>query len=145
MPSRIEKASFRDFAQLDERYTLVKPTHKLAVFSQGILVMSKTFIGVIELDPRQLLEDGIRKELGREIENTLNNCIIFSAVQADEISDSGETTFVRFASILDSSLQGFISFPDLILQFENTCREVSELLREEANGRHGVIEDRFMR
>lgn len=65
--------------------------------------------------------------------------------EADEISDSGETTFARFASILDSSLQGFISFPDLILQFENTCREVSELLREEATGTHRVIEDRFMR
>lgn len=49
MPSRIEKASFRDFAQLDERYTLAKATDKLAVFSQGILAMSKTFIGVIEL------------------------------------------------------------------------------------------------
>ena len=30
-------------------------------------------------DPRQLLEDGIRKELAREIENTFNNFIVFSA------------------------------------------------------------------
>ncbi|KAH9322539.1 hypothetical protein KI387_017178 [Taxus chinensis] len=65
--------------------------------------------------------------------------------EAEEVSDSGETTFSRFETILDSALQGFISFADLILQFESTCREVSQLIREEASGRHRVIEDRLMR
>ncbi|GLJ31305.1 hypothetical protein SUGI_0628000 [Cryptomeria japonica] len=65
--------------------------------------------------------------------------------EPEEVSDSGETTFSRFEAILDSALQGFISFADLILQFETTCREVSELIREEATGRHRIIEDRLMR
>lgn len=98
LPSRIEKASFRDFAQLDERYTLAKATHKLAVFSQGILAMSKTFIGVIELDPRQLLEDGIRKELATEIGNTLNNFIVSLAVRAEEFEEKLETLLLSMQS-----------------------------------------------
>ncbi|KAH9329373.1 hypothetical protein KI387_001481, partial [Taxus chinensis] len=84
MPSRIEKANLHEFVQLDGRYGLVKATHRLAVFSQGILAMSKTFIGVIELDPRQLLEDGIRKELARQLENTLNSSLVFCTTRAEE-------------------------------------------------------------
>lgn len=34
----------------------------MAVLTTGILAMEKTFMGVIELDPQQLLEDGIRKQ-----------------------------------------------------------------------------------
>ncbi|KAG0461712.1 hypothetical protein HPP92_022009 [Vanilla planifolia] len=42
------------------------------------------------------------------------------------LADGGESTFSLFASLLDSAVQGLISFPDLILQFECTCRSVSE-------------------
>ena len=39
----------------------------MAVFTQGILAMERTFMGVIELDPKKLLEDGIRKQLVQQI------------------------------------------------------------------------------
>ncbi|XP_028548037.1 nuclear pore complex protein NUP107 [Dendrobium catenatum] len=65
--------------------------------------------------------------------------------QEDELLvDGGETTFSLFASLLDSALQGLIPFPDLILQFENTCRSVSESIRYEVGWRHRVVEDKFM-
>ena len=50
---------------------------------------------------------------------------------------------VRFFSILDSASQELKSFPDLIQQIENTCREFSELLREEATGMHQVNRGSF--
>ena len=34
-----------------------------SVFTEGILLMKTTLVGVIKVDPKQLLEDGIRKEL----------------------------------------------------------------------------------
>ncbi|XP_020575766.1 nuclear pore complex protein NUP107 isoform X2 [Phalaenopsis equestris] len=64
--------------------------------------------------------------------------------QEDEpLVDGGETTFSLFASLLDSALQGLITFPDLILQFENTCRNVSESIRYDGGGRHRVVEDKL--
>jgi len=41
----------------------------------------------------------------------------------------GETSFTMFASLLDSANQGLMPFPDVILQFERTCRNVSESIR----------------
>ncbi|XP_021859901.1 nuclear pore complex protein NUP107 isoform X3 [Spinacia oleracea] len=59
--------------------------------------------------------------------------------------DSGETTFSLFASLLDSSSRGLISIPDLILQFEKSCRDVSETIRYGSTERHRIVEDRLMR
>ncbi|KAL0396956.1 UNVERIFIED_CONTAM: Nuclear pore complex protein [Sesamum calycinum] len=59
--------------------------------------------------------------------------------------ESGDTTFSLFASLLDSGLQGLMPIPDLILQFESSCRNVSESIRYGANERYRVVEDRLMR
>jgi WASH complex subunit strumpellin len=37
------------------------------VFTEGILVMEKTLLGVIQIDPRQILEEGLRRELVRRV------------------------------------------------------------------------------
>lgn len=66
-------------------------------------------------------------------------------IEEDATLDVGETTFAFFASLLDSSLQDLMSFPDLILQFEKTCRDVSESIRYGADGRHRIVEDRLTR
>ncbi|XP_054783533.1 nuclear pore complex protein NUP107 [Prosopis cineraria] len=65
--------------------------------------------------------------------------------EGDSLGDGAETIFTLFASLLDSSLQGLMSFPDLILKFEKACRSVSESIRYGLNIRHRVIEDKLMR
>lgn len=52
---------------MDERYELAKLTHQVSVFTEGILAMEKTLLGIIQVDPRAILEDGLRKELVRQI------------------------------------------------------------------------------
>ena len=37
--------------------------------------MESTFLGVIELDPKQLLEDGIRKQLVKQITETFHDAL----------------------------------------------------------------------
>ncbi|RZC86151.1 hypothetical protein C5167_026821 [Papaver somniferum] len=60
--------------------------------------------------------------------------------------DSGESsTYAVFASLLDPAIQGLMPFPDLILRFEETCRNVSESLRYGSSGRHRVVEDKLIR
>ncbi|GER45054.1 hypothetical protein STAS_21968 [Striga asiatica] len=62
-----------------------------------------------------------------------------------EQSESADTTFSLFASLLDSCLQGLMPIPDLILHFENSCRNVSESIRFGANERYRIVEDKLMR
>lgn len=78
LPERLEKDKVREFAQLDERYKIAKLTFSISVFTDGILAMKKTLVGVIELDPKQLLEDGIRMELVNSASRALNENLQFT-------------------------------------------------------------------
>ncbi len=49
------------YAQLEQRYELARMTHAISVFTEGILAMETTLVGIVHVDPKQLLEDGIRK------------------------------------------------------------------------------------
>lgn len=79
LPTRLDKDKIREYAQLDERYIVAKNTYSISVFTEGILMMKKTLVGVVELDPKQLLEDGIRKELVKHLTEALHNGLIFNA------------------------------------------------------------------
>ncbi|XP_050425351.1 WASH complex subunit 5 isoform X2 [Adelges cooleyi] len=78
IPTRLEKDKLNDYAQLDERLKVARLTHSVSVLTEGVLCMKSTLVGVVEIDPKQLLEDGIRKELVQHIANALHNGLIFS-------------------------------------------------------------------
>ena len=44
MPTKLERKFLKDYAQLDERYTLARATHQVAVFTSGILAMNTTLM-----------------------------------------------------------------------------------------------------
>ena len=58
IPIRLEAKDLKDYAQLDMRCELAKLTHQVSIFTEGILVMEKTLLGVIQIEPRQILEEG---------------------------------------------------------------------------------------
>ncbi|KAE8812165.1 Nuclear pore complex protein [Hordeum vulgare] len=62
----------------------------------------------------------------------------------DDMPREGETPSTTFASLLDSAIQGLMPFPDMILQFERTCRNASESLRYAATGNIRMVEDKLM-
>ncbi|KAL9274262.1 Nuclear pore complex protein NUP107-like protein [Drosera capensis] len=62
-------------------------------------------------------------------------------IEYDELLDDGETTFSLFASLLEFALQGSTSFADLILQFEESCRNISESIRYGPDGTEEIPED----
>lgn len=78
LPTRLEKDRLKEFAQLEDRFKVAKLTYSISVFSEGIQMMEKTLVGVICIDPRQLLEDGIRKELVRNVSRALQNNLLFN-------------------------------------------------------------------
>lgn len=87
LPGRLEKESLRDFAQPEERYKLAKATHRVAVFTQGIMAMKKTFMGAIEVDPWQLLEIGIRKQLVKQVATSLHTILVFPTTGVAELEE----------------------------------------------------------
>jgi WASH complex subunit strumpellin len=86
LPTRLDKATLREAAQLEERYALAEATHAVAVFTQGMLAMERTFMGVLELDPRRLLQDGIRGEVCAHVAAACHEELRFTVAEAGYIS-----------------------------------------------------------
>ncbi|KAK2493322.1 hypothetical protein MC885_016053, partial [Smutsia gigantea] len=78
VPTRLDKDKLRDYAQLGPRYEVAKLTHAISIFTEGILMMKTTLMGIIKVDPKQLLEDGIRKELVKRVAFALHRGLIFN-------------------------------------------------------------------
>ncbi|KAI5645367.1 hereditary spastic paraplegia protein strumpellin domain-containing protein [Phthorimaea operculella] len=67
VPTRLEKERLRDFAQMEHRMEVARLTHSASTFTTGILDMRSTLVGVIRVDPAELLEEGLLKELDKHI------------------------------------------------------------------------------
>lgn len=78
METKMLKETLKDFACFEERYVLAKRTHEVSMLTEGMLVLDKTLMGVIEIDPKEILVDGIRKELGKTLASLLHEGFIFS-------------------------------------------------------------------
>lgn len=81
METKMLKERLREFACFDERYILAKRTHEISMLTEGMLVLDKTLMGIIEIDPKEILVDGIRKELGRTLAKLLHEGFIFTKSQ----------------------------------------------------------------
>ncbi|KAM3840992.1 WASH complex subunit 5 isoform 2-T2 [Vipera latastei] len=79
VPTRLDKDKLRDYAQLGPRYEVAKLTHAISIFTEGILMMKTTLVGIIKVDPKQLLEDGIRKELVKRVAFALHRGLTFNS------------------------------------------------------------------
>lgn len=105
LPTRLDKDKLREYAQLDERYMVAKHTYSISVFTEGILMMKTTLVGVIELDPKQLLEDGIRKELVSHLAEALHSGLIFTA--KSKTSTDLVEKLTQLAKIIDGYKRSF--------------------------------------
>jgi len=74
---KISKEFLKESILLDQRFTLAKKTHEITLLTQGMLVLDKTLMGLIELDPKEILVDGLRKELCRKLAYMLHHEFIF--------------------------------------------------------------------
>ncbi len=75
---------------MTDLFQVAKLTHDISVFTEGLLAMKSTLVGVIKVDPKQLLEDGIRKELVRQVTGALHNALTFNPkARVNEMFKSG--------------------------------------------------------
>ena len=57
LPTRLEKDKLKEFSQLDRRWEIARLTDKVSVLSRGILALRTTLVGVVQVDPKKLLEE----------------------------------------------------------------------------------------
>jgi len=108
--AKVEKERIREFAQFDERFKLAQLTYQISVFTEGILAMQTTLVGVTQVIPKQLLEDGIRKELVFRVASSLDQVFVFQTHKVDEL----EKRLQLLAEVLDGYCRSFQYIQDYI-------------------------------
>ncbi|CAG9761136.1 unnamed protein product [Ceutorhynchus assimilis] len=137
LPTRVDKDKLKDYAQLEERFEFAELTHSVSIFSQGMRMMKNTLVGVVCLDPKQLLEDGIRKELVLHTSKALHNEFKFSTkLRQDEL----ENKLKSLGLIMDGYkrsfeyIQDYININGLKIWQEEVTRIVNYNVEQECNG-----------
>ncbi|RNA30035.1 WASH complex subunit strumpellin [Brachionus plicatilis] len=90
VPTLLDKDKLKDYSQLDYRYEISKLTYSISLYTQGILQMKSANLGCVTIDSKQLLEDGIRKELVKQITMALHAQIQFSGKNSLELMNKLE-------------------------------------------------------
>lgn len=139
LPERLEKDKVREYAQLDERYKIAKLTFSISVFTDGILAMKKTLVGVIELDPKQLLEDGIRSELINSVSAALNENLQFIGKSKNPKELLVVENLTKLSKIIDGFrrsfeyIQDYLNINGLKIWQEEVMRLINFNVEQECN------------
>ena len=110
LPTKLETTQLAKYAQLDLRYELSRMTYRISVFTEGVLAMQKTLLGVLEVEPRQILEDGIRKELVLRISNALESIDISPKNSPQEV----ESKLEKLSELLEGFRRSFEYIQDYV-------------------------------
>ncbi|ESO02903.1 hypothetical protein HELRODRAFT_81068 [Helobdella robusta] len=113
VPTRLDKEKMKDYAQLNERYEVAKLTNSISIFAEGMLMMKQTLVGVIKIDPKRLLEDGIRKELVMRVSRALNETLVFKA-KASRSNNELFTKLDELGYIVDGYHRSFEYIQDYV-------------------------------
>jgi WASH complex subunit strumpellin len=135
LPTRVKKDELKDYVQFESRFELARATHQISVFTQGMIAMEKTLVGINLLDPRVLLEDGIRKQLVHTIARTLHETLTFPSHRIDEF----ESRLTQLTQILDGFrrsfqyIQDYVNIYGLKIWQEEFSRIVNYNVEQECN------------
>jgi WASH complex subunit strumpellin len=116
--AKLSKEELKEFAKYDERYQLAKITHEISLLTEGMLVLDKVLMGVIEIEPKEILVDGIRKELGRTLAEMLHEGFIFDKTK----QDMSKEMFGKFGALRDK-IKGLKRSIEYIQDFLNIYGE----------------------
>ncbi|XP_063828213.1 WASH complex subunit 5 isoform X1 [Ostrinia nubilalis] len=144
VPTRLEKDKLRDFAQLEHRMEVAKLTHSASTFTTGILDMRSTLVGVIRVDPAELLEEGLLNELDRHISKKFTE---FLEPQSKKLSASSNNLLPRLQKLAESMdgykrsleyIQDYINIHGLRIWQKQVSAIISESVAQEISIRKGV-------
>ena len=135
IPIKLPKKDVKKFAQNEKRFKLAKDAHLISVFTKGIFMMEKTLVGVIEVDPKIILEKGIRTELLKLLAKTFHNFIDFKANDKIALDKKLNELINRISSIRKSFLyiQDYINIDGNKMWCEEMNKLINYYVEIEAN------------
>ena len=135
MPIKILKKDIKTYAQTQERYNLAKAVHGISMITKGIFMMEKTLMGVIEVDPKEILEEGIRKELLKLLANTFQKHIDFAPGDKIDFTQKLNKLISEISSIKKSFIyiQDYINMNGSKMWSEEMHRLINFYVELEAN------------
>lgn len=81
LPTYVRRDQLSSYAQSNERLEVAHLTHSISLLTQGLLSMRSTLFGVIRIDASRILEDGIRRELVKQLSNAFHSTFTFAPKQ----------------------------------------------------------------
>ncbi|KRX07259.1 hypothetical protein PPERSA_00416 [Pseudocohnilembus persalinus] len=99
IPTKLNKNDLKNYTQYQERYDLANHSYRISLLTESILSMEKYLIGVIEINPKDILDEGIQKELIKLIQKILNRVLVFKKGTIQEFQEK--------LQILAKNLEGF--------------------------------------
>lgn len=136
VPTRLDKDKLRECAQLEARYQVAKSTHAISVFTEGMLMMKTTLVGIIKVDPKQLLEDGIRKEMVKQVAAALHMGLTFNPkAKSSELMPKLHDLAARMDGFRRSFeyIQDYVSVYGLKIWQEEVSRIINYNVEQECN------------
>ena len=109
--AKITKEDLLSYAHFDERFKLAKHAHRISLFAEGMLSMDKCLMGVIEVDPKEFLVNGIKNEMVKVVAETLHRSLIF---KKDITTDVFEATIKQLSIKLDNMRSAMEYVQDLV-------------------------------
>lgn len=102
--------------QTDQRKEIARLTYQISVFTEGILAMEETLLGVIQVNPKQILHDGIRSYVVEQLARTFHNIFNFEpkAVRRNDVKQHLEERLQRANQLLSGFRKSFEYVQDYI-------------------------------
>lgn len=75
MPAKVSLDNLKDYALPDQRFKMLELTHKISHYAESMLMMQNTTLGSIKINSKQLLEDGIRRELVKRMSDSIRDVV----------------------------------------------------------------------
>eukprot|EP00899_Mesostigma_viride_P018340 jgi/Mesvir1/26507/Mv16165-RA.1 len=136
LPTRMDKSDVKQFVMSQERHALARALQQIAAFTQGIWAMEKTFLGMIELDPQLLLEEGIRRHLSHHISSALSGSLHFPQGKSE---DEFEPRLKKLSVTLGgfrktfASIQDYVKMDTLAMWHQELARVIALHAEQECN------------
>ena len=135
LPNKILKKDLRDYSQMEQRFKLAQAVHGISMITKGILMMEKTLMGVIEIDPKVILEEGIRTELLKVLGDAFHKYIDFGPTDKIDLKKKLNLLCVDLSALKKSFIyiQDYVNLNGSKIWSEEMHRLINFYVELEAN------------
>ena len=109
LPTKLERTKLKEYMFASDRDALAKVTYSVAMLTEGVLSIKATTLGVQVIDPKDLLRQGVRKQLLRRIVAIMQEHLVYKQSKSFfrlEPSSGRSKDFLRKLDLASKHLNG---------------------------------------